>query len=122
MYKFRNFVLPDGGPHTDILRIADGAAIPIYAGNRDYDECMAWVGAGNVIAPADPPAALLPAEQKLKDDTAAALAYQKLISLSNMSPAQIQTWIAANVTNLAQAQDAICTLAIGLSVLIRRVK
>jgi hypothetical protein len=57
---------------------------------------------------------------KLAADRTAAFAYAKLVALSDMTPAQIQTWIGANVTNLAQAQDAITTLAIGLSVLIRR--
>ena len=57
---------------------------------------------------------------KLAADRTAAFAYNKLVALSDMTPAQIQTWITANVTNLAQAQDAIGTLAIGLSVLIRR--
>jgi hypothetical protein len=57
---------------------------------------------------------------KLAADRTAAFAYSKLVALSDMTPAQIQTWIGANVTNLAQAQDAIGTLAIGLSILIRR--
>jgi hypothetical protein len=37
-----------------------------------------------------------------------------------MTPAQVQTWVTANVTNLAQAQDAIATLAIAVSILARR--
>ena len=57
---------------------------------------------------------------KLAADRTAAFAYSKLVSLSDMTPAQIQTWITANVTNLAQAQDAIATLAIAVSVLARR--
>ena len=56
----------------------------------------------------------------LQADKTSALAYAKLTALSNMTPAQIQTWVDANVTNLATAQDAIKTLAVGLSVLIRR--
>lgn len=57
---------------------------------------------------------------QLRTDKTNVLAYNKLIALSNMTPAQIQAWVDANVTNLATAQDAIKTLAIGLSVLIRR--
>jgi hypothetical protein len=53
-------------------------------------------------------------------DGIAAKNYAKLISLGNMTPAQIQTWVTANVTNLTQAQDAIKTLAVGMSVLIRQ--
>ena len=53
-------------------------------------------------------------------DRTAALTYAKLTALSNMTPAQIQTWVDGNVTNLATAQDAIKTLAVGMSILIRR--
>ncbi len=53
-------------------------------------------------------------------DAAAAKAYAKLAALMTMTPAQVQAWVAANVTNLAQAQDAIATLAIAVSVLARR--
>lgn len=54
-------------------------------------------------------------------DVATAKAYGKLTALKAMTPAQVQAWVAANVTNLAQAQDAIATLAIGVSVLARRI-
>jgi hypothetical protein len=37
-----------------------------------------------------------------------------------MTPDQVVAWVAANVTNLAQAQDAIATLAVAVSVLSRR--
>lgn len=57
---------------------------------------------------------------QFQSDKTAVLAYNKLTALSNMTPAQIQTWVDNNVTNLATAQDAIKTLAIGISVLIRR--
>lgn len=53
-------------------------------------------------------------------DVAAAKNYAKLTALRNMTPAQVQSWVAANVTNLAQAQDAIATLAVAVSVLSRR--
>jgi acyl-CoA reductase-like NAD-dependent aldehyde dehydrogenase len=53
-------------------------------------------------------------------DAAAAKSYAKLAALSAMTPAQVQAWVAANVTNLTQAQDAIATLAVAASVLVRR--
>lgn len=53
-------------------------------------------------------------------DAAAARSYGKLAALSAMTPAQVQAWVAANVTNPAQAQDAIATLAVAVSVLARR--
>lgn len=60
-------------------------------------------------------------EAKNAADSAAAKQYAKLTSLKAMSPAEVQTWVAANVTNLAQAQDAIATLAIAVSILSRRI-
>ena len=53
-------------------------------------------------------------------DRAAARAYAKLAALKTMTPAQVQTWVSANVTNLAQAQDAIATLAIAVGILSRQ--
>lgn len=53
-------------------------------------------------------------------DTEAAKQYAKLNALKGMTPAQISTWVDDNVTNLTQAQDAIKTLAIAVSILARR--
>lgn len=55
-----------------------------------------------------------------EQDAEAARSYAKLRTLAGMTPAQVQTWVAANVTTLAQAQDAIATLAVAVSVLARR--
>lgn len=38
-----------------IRRLSDGAMIPPTGGNRDYQDYLAWVAAGNTAAPADPP-------------------------------------------------------------------
>lgn len=57
----------------------------------------------------------------LDPDREALKAYAKLAALKNMSPSQVSTWVDANVTNLAQAQDAIKTLAIGVGYIIRSV-
>jgi hypothetical protein len=91
----------------------------------DSTEYLEWLSKGNTPEPEDPPTpeelAIETAEAKFKQDTTEAKAYQKLKALSNMSPSQVSTWVEANVTNLNQAQDAIKTLAIGMSVLIRRI-
>ena len=83
-----------------------------------------WVAGGGIPAPADPPTPeeIAVATKVVKDDqdVAAANSYGKLTALKTMSPAEIQAWVAANVTNLAQAQDAIATLAIGVGILARR--
>lgn len=107
-----------------IVRLSDGAFIPADSTNADYAEFLKWKLAGNTPDPADPPTPERIAElsQLAKDaaDAIAAKAYAKLSALRNMTPAQVQAWVSANVTNLAQAQDAIATLAIAVSVLARR--
>ena len=57
--------------------------------------------------------------QKLHD-AYAAKTYKKLENLCKMTPDEVQAWVSANVTTLAQARDAITTLAIAVSVLGRR--
>ena len=44
----------------------------------------------------------------------------KLKTLSEMTPAQVKTWIANNVNTLADAKDLLSTLAIAVSILARR--
>lgn len=64
-----------------------------------------------------------PAVRRTKDETDASAAkqYAKLQALVGMTPAQVTAWVDANVTNLSQAQDAIKTLAIAVSVLARKI-
>lgn len=54
-------------------------------------------------------------------DAAAAKADNKLAALANLTPAQARAWIAANVTNLADAKDVLGTLAAAVCVLARRI-
>ena len=72
---------------------------------------------GTLIAAEDAPPP--PSQNEL--DAAAARQYAKLVALKSMTPAQIQAWVSANVTNLAQAQDAIATLAIAVGILARSI-
>jgi hypothetical protein len=60
------------------------------------------------------------ARQKDGADATVAKAYPRLKALTGMSPAQVQTWGAANLGTDAQKQEAIITLAIGFSILARR--
>src|ERR1700739_2258974 len=79
---------------------------------------MAWtLPQETIIDPADPPPP--PTQDQL--DTAAAKVYAPLVALMTMSPAQVQQYVQNNVTNLAQARDAITTLAVAVSVLARRI-
>lgn len=61
-----------------------------------------------------------PAPTQYEIDAAAAISYTKLAALAAMTPAQVQAWVGANVTNLAQSQDVIATLAIAVAILARR--
>jgi hypothetical protein len=51
------FQLVSGGVMRD-----DGAFIPNDSKNRDWQAYLAWVGAGNVAAPADAPPVIDPAD------------------------------------------------------------
>lgn len=86
---------------------------------------IAWLNQENTPSPPDPdPPEVVAAKSeaaKYAADAADARSYAKLTALKTMSPAQVQAWVATNVTNLAQAQDAIATLAIGVCILARRI-
>ena len=63
----------------------------------------------------------IPVKSQEQLDKEAAKGYAKLNAIAAMTPAQIQTWVDANVNNLSQAQDAIKTLAIAVSILARNI-
>ena len=54
-------------------------------------------------------------------DAEDAKAYAPLAALAQMTPAQIQTYIQNNVTDLASAKTAIKTLAVAVGILARRI-
>jgi len=41
--------------NTSVIRLSDGAHIPLAPGNRDYSEYQEWLAAGNTPQPVDPP-------------------------------------------------------------------
>ena len=109
-----------------VTRLADGATLPCKheAGvdtpldehSPTVKEYLAWRALGNTPEPADldPP----PTQDQL--DVATAKLYVKLTALKAMTPDQVNTWVTNNVNTLAEAKDAIKTLAIAVSILARR--
>jgi len=107
------YKLTDAG----VMRTVDGAFIPPDTKNADWREYQKWVADGNVPLPKDP--APLPTQDEI--DATAAKTYGKLAALKGMTPAQVQAWVDANVTTLADVKDALKTLAIAASILARRI-
>ena len=59
-------------------------------------------------------------EEKTQADAQAAKSDAKLSRLADMSPAEVRAWVSGNVKNLADAADLLATLAVGVSVLSRK--
>mgnify|MGYP000370144949 CR=1 FL=1 len=75
------------------------------------------------VLPEPPTPEQIAAQAQAAMDRAAAVAAKadaKLLALSQMTPAQVRAWVAANVSNLADAKDALATHAVCVSVLARR--
>lgn len=87
-----------------ILRLADKANIPKDPDNKDYQEVLDWVAAGNVIAPIDPPTPAEVTEAARKASLQADMdADATIAQLKTLTGAQIDTFFTNNVTNAAQA-------------------
>lgn len=87
-----------------------------------WAEYESWLQAGGIPDPMPiPPIEPQPPPTQQELDSVAARAYAKLTALRTMTPAQVITWVDANVTNLESAKDAIKTLAIAVSILSRRI-
>tara|TARA_R100000278_G_scaffold46746_2_gene40594 strand:+ start:2003 stop:2167 length:165 start_codon:yes stop_codon:yes gene_type:complete len=52
-YTYKKSRVDEGKTSTSIIRIEDGACIPIDENNIDYQEYLLWVDKGNTIADAD---------------------------------------------------------------------
>ena len=103
-----------------VIRLADSAVIPEAEGNADYQEYLAWVAKGNVLPlfvelPPDP--------EVLKETVARKAAKQnvKLQALADLSPAEVQAWVEANVKTLPDAKDLLATLAVAVSILAKQI-
>lgn len=103
-----------------VIRLADSAVIPEAEGNADYQEYLAWVAAGNVLPPFVEPAQD-PAVAKEAAAKAAAKQNVKLQALAELSPAEVQVWVEANVRTLPDAKDLLATLAVAVSILAKQI-
>ena len=96
-------------PYSDAnVKIAESTAQPRQVWINAPKEIVVYTGAAMTPVVIDA-------------DKEAVKSYAKLVALKNMTPAQVSSWVDANVTNLSQAQDAIKTLAIGMGYIIRQI-
>ena len=96
-------------PYSDAnVKIAESTAQPRQVWINDPKEIVVYTGADMTPVVIDA-------------DKEAVKSYAKLVALKNMTPAQVSSWVDANVTNLSQAQDAIKTLSIGMGYIIRQI-
>ena len=117
--KFAEFaeILPFGASASDSE--AHGVEIFNRCVAQEFGAIAAYTGPSDAQIAADEAAQQVEAAAQRADITAAK-SYAKLTALKNMTPAQVQTWVDNNVTNLAEAQDAIKTLAVAVSILARK--
>jgi hypothetical protein len=108
-----NYKLTRGG----VYRLVDMAFIPQDVDNGSWRDYQDWLVQGNTPIPDDPPAPL----SKDELDAVAARQYAKLNAIKSMSPSEIISWIDTNISNLADAKEALKTMAVAVSVLARRI-
>lgn len=99
-----------------IIRERDGAYIPNDPTNRDYQEAMAAVDAGDVIEPFSPPPLTVEvyraAIQTYVDDVARARQYDNGISCASYKDSTNATWAAESAAFIAW-RDAVWLYAFG---------
>lgn len=88
-----------------IIRLVDGAQIPISTDNADYLEYLAWVKRGNTPLPADPPP---PPDPKQVDDQNS---MRTVLSEYETMRGNLQA-IAAHLTSLQTDANALSNLTI----------
>lgn len=117
-YKFAN------QEQTAVNDIENGI-YGIHPGVYLWMEVEEWVKKGNSIESFRTPKeqasedARLLSTQTKDAERQEARAYAKLQAISNMSPTQVRAWVENNVNNLADAKDAIKTLAVAICILSR---
>jgi hypothetical protein len=99
---------------------AAGNAFRAVAGPEDCINGEVFFINVPTLVPTAPDIVAKSLEVQTKQDILDAKNYTKLQALSTMSPTQIQSWVQADVNTLADAKDALKTLAVAVGILARR--
>jgi len=101
---------------TDVvIRNADNASIPNDRGNKDRVEYEAWLAAGGVPNPYVENPAVVTARQRQATLNADATRADLLTRLRTATPAQINSYVDANVTNIADARTMFKRILLALA-------
>ena len=84
----------------------------------DYDGPEAFAIAGDDYYAAEEAKKAADLQDEL--NRKAARTHTKLVALKNMSPAEVQAWCGANITNLASAKEIITTLCVAMCILSKK--
>lgn len=104
-----------------IIRTTDGACIPMVGGNRDYQDYLEWVAAGNTPAPFVPPPVPVPVVVTMRQARLALLQTNRLATVNAAldamagtpgEAARIEWEYAATVE---RASSLVASLALALS-------
>lgn len=118
MYKIIKTIGADA-----LVRIEDNAFIPFDADNRDYQEYVHWVNAGNTATPYVAPAALIPSSITMRQARLALLDADKLSAVNDAinnlpSPIKERAQIEWDYSNEVQRANGVVSVIgplIGLS-------
>ena len=119
-----DYKLKFGSP--GVIRVSDGAHIPESESNRDYQEFLAWLDAGNTLDPAETPeetAARQAQEAEVagQEDLRANLKMDAVFdALKTATPAQISTFVNNQFPAFTVQQRAVMKMLIQVAALVVR--